>query len=60
MSFEAKVIILIIAIFVFVLACALCMVAGTSDEQAQELFRDYLKSKRRKERRDNGIDEEED
>ena len=55
-----RIIIFAILIVFGVLAWACCMAAATSDEQAEELYRDYLEHKHRKERENNGIDEEED
>ena len=55
-----KIILLIVVLLFGVFAWACCMAAATADEHAEELYRDYLEHKRRKERENNGIDEEED
>ena len=55
-----KILALIAILFFAIAAWACCMAAATSDEQAEELYRDYLEHKHRKERKNNGIDEEED
>ena len=48
-SFIGKIIILAIIIFFAVLAYACCLVAATSDEDAERMYRDYQKWKNRKE-----------
>ena len=55
-KFLALTLILLFALITW--AC--CMAAATADEHAEELYRDYLEHKQRKERSNNGIDEEED
>ena len=55
-----KILILLILIFFGVVSWACCMAAATADEHAEELYRDYLEYKRRKGRKDNGIDGNED
>ena len=55
-----KIILLIVVLIFGVFAWACCMAAATADEHAEELYRDYLEYKQRKEREDNGINEEED
>ena len=52
MSFIGKVIILAIVLFFAVLGYACCLVAATSDEQAERMHREYLEWKRRKEKED--------
>lgn len=49
-SFIDKIIILAIIIFFAVLGYACCMVAHTSDEMAERMYRDYEKWKQKKER----------
>lgn len=55
-----KVLLMIVILIFGVFAWACCMAAATADEHAEELYRDYLEHKQRKERSNNGIDEEED
>ena len=47
-----KILILLILIFFGTAAWACCMAAATSDEHAEELYRDYLEYKRSKEKED--------
>lgn len=49
MSIIGKTILLAIAIFLAVFAYACCLVAATSDEDAEKMYRDYQKWKNRKE-----------
>ena len=52
-------IILLIAVLIFgVFAWACCMVAAISDEQAEELYQDYLRYKKKKEEESNGRKED--
>lgn len=44
-----KIVILVIGIFFAVLGYACCMVAHTSDEMAERMYRDYEKWKQKKE-----------
>ncbi len=50
MSTIGKIILLTISIFFAVLGYACCMVAHTSDEMAERMYRDYEKWKQKKER----------
>lgn len=52
MGFIAKVIILAVILLFAVLGYACCLVAATSDEQAERMHREYLEWKRRKEKED--------
>ena len=45
-----KILILVVLIMLGILAYAMCMAAATSDEQAEKMWREYEKYKRRKEK----------
>ena len=49
-----KTILIIAAILIGVFAWACCMAAATSDEQADKLYQDYLKYKKRKQEEADG------
>ena len=45
-----KILVMAILILLGILAYAMCMAAATSDEQAEKMWREYEKYKRRKEK----------
>ena len=48
-----KIILLIIALVLAIIAWACCIAAATADEQAEELYQDYLKWKHKRESANN-------
>ena len=55
-KFLALILILLFALITW----AMCIAAGITDEEAEQMYQEYMRGKYRKEREDNGIDEEED
>ena len=53
-----KIILLILTLIAGIFAWACCMAAATADDQAEELYQDYLRYKKRKEEEANGRKED--